>query len=161
MPTLTSWRHRWHDVTLGPHVQHAVHALALDEHRRPFAPTTWTQTSRKGQIVRQAWFPGVHGDVGGGRGDRGLSDRALLWMWEAANYAGLSSRWIDRPTLAPIEECSIGDTLTGLYRLMGGINRPIGTGITGECVHVSALQLAGTARGAAFKDLPVVGAEHS
>ena len=38
---------------------------------------------------QQVWFPGGHGSVGGGGERRGLSDGALLWIWEGASQAGL------------------------------------------------------------------------
>ena len=59
-----------------------LHAVAVDEHRRPFVPTFWTITKGeqpKGH-VEQTWFAGAHGNVGGGCADSGLSDQALIWM---------------------------------------------------------------------------------
>ncbi len=62
----------------------ALHAMAIDEMRRPFMPTFWMQ--RDGdqhpdeQIVEQMWFPGVHSNVGGGYEDTRISDMALAWM---------------------------------------------------------------------------------
>jgi hypothetical protein len=35
------------------------------------------------------WFRGVHSDVGGGNGNRGLNWLALNWMYEAALRCGL------------------------------------------------------------------------
>ncbi len=71
------------DTTLGDHIRHGFHAVAIDEKRGPFTPTLWSApegveipTDR----VRQAWFPGVHSNVGGSYDDAGLSDHALLWM---------------------------------------------------------------------------------
>ena len=76
--------YQFHDTTLGPHVENAFHALALDEHRRDFAPTLWVQSPdarAKGvQKLLQVWFPGVHSNVGGGYEEHGLSDVALAWM---------------------------------------------------------------------------------
>lgn len=70
------------DTRLGAHVEHALHAIAVDERRRPFTPTFWTV--KKGdphpQNIEQNWFPGVHCNVGGGYDDSGLSDIALTWM---------------------------------------------------------------------------------
>ncbi|MBZ4015039.1 DUF2235 domain-containing protein [Streptomyces purpurogeneiscleroticus] len=78
-----------HNVNLNPHIQHARHALAMDERRRPFTPTLWENTV-PGQDVEQRWFPGSHMDVGGGHLRTGLSDGALQWMVdEAARTAGL------------------------------------------------------------------------
>jgi uncharacterized protein (DUF2235 family) len=72
----------FHDTSLGDHVEVGLHAVGIDERRRPFVPTFWT--IRKGQrpkgAVEQTWFAGEHGNVGGGQPDSGLSNEALLWM---------------------------------------------------------------------------------
>lgn len=77
-------RHEFHDTSLRAHVDCALHAIAVDEKRGPFAPTLWQKETREnlpeGQVVEQVWFPGTHGDVGGGLGEWGLSDLALEWM---------------------------------------------------------------------------------
>ncbi len=75
--------YQFHDTDLGPMVDNAFHALALDETRKDFEPTLWVQTAEgkaMGQVLRQAWFPGVHSNVGGGYDEHGLSDVALAWM---------------------------------------------------------------------------------
>lgn len=81
--------YQFHDTTLGPHVESAFHALALDEHRRDFAPTLWVQSpdaQAKGtQKLLQVWFPGAHSNVGGGYAEHGLSDVALAWMASQAD----------------------------------------------------------------------------
>ena len=72
----------FHDTSFGEHVEVGLHAVAVDEHRRPFVPTFWTITKGeqpKGH-VEQTWFAGAHGNVGGGCADSGLSDQALIWM---------------------------------------------------------------------------------
>jgi uncharacterized protein (DUF2235 family) len=72
----------FHDTSFGDHVEVGLHAVAVDEHRRPFVPTFWTIA--KGQQpkghVEQTWFAGAHCNVGGGYADSGLSDQALVWM---------------------------------------------------------------------------------
>ena len=76
--------YQFHDTTLGPHVENAFHALALDERRSDFAPTLWIQSptaqAAGTQKLVQVWFPGVHSNVGGGYEEHGLSDVALAWM---------------------------------------------------------------------------------
>jgi len=72
----------FHDTSFGDHIAVGLHAVAIDEHRRPFVPTFWT--IRKGEkpngIVEQTWFAGAHANVGGGEPDSGLSTLALIWM---------------------------------------------------------------------------------
>ncbi|KAF9465791.1 hypothetical protein BDZ94DRAFT_305413 [Collybia nuda] len=61
-------------------VQHAFHALALDECRRPFSPTLWYLPKTSNTVLEQCWFAGAHSNVGGGYADTALSDLALAWM---------------------------------------------------------------------------------
>jgi hypothetical protein len=72
----------FNDTQFGDHIDVGLHAVGVDEHRRPFVPTFWT--APKGQPprghVEQTWFAGVHCNVGGGYRDSGLSDEALIWM---------------------------------------------------------------------------------
>jgi len=74
----------FHDTTLGDMVEHAVQALAVDEKRGPYMPTLWTQAANAaalaGQSVLQVWFPGVHSDIGGGYGNKGIGDITLDFM---------------------------------------------------------------------------------
>jgi uncharacterized protein (DUF2235 family) len=72
----------FHDTSFGEHIEIGLHAVAVDEHRRPFVPTFWT--IKKGRQpkghVEQTWFAGAHCNVGGGYPQSGLSDEALIWM---------------------------------------------------------------------------------
>jgi hypothetical protein len=72
----------FHDTSFGDHVEVGLHAVAVDEHRRPFVPTFWTiaKGQRPKGHVEQTWFAGAHRNVGGGCADSGLSDQALIWM---------------------------------------------------------------------------------
>jgi len=85
-PLNPSAAHTFPDVKLNPHVVHARHALAMDERRRPFNPTLWSNPA-PGQDVKQVWFPGSHLDVGGCHPERGLGDRTLQWMIDEAQEA--------------------------------------------------------------------------
>jgi uncharacterized protein (DUF2235 family) len=88
-------RYKFHDLTLGSTVQHAYHALAIDERRKLFLPTLWQKSNAvlnnpyHPQKLEQRWFAGVHSNVGGGYADTGLSDVALNWLIEKAKGAGL------------------------------------------------------------------------
>ncbi|PPJ58503.1 hypothetical protein CBER1_05620 [Cercospora berteroae] len=58
----------WHSTALHPKIEYAFQALALDENRGNFSPTLWyqyDQTEAAGTVLKQCWFPGYHGDVGG------------------------------------------------------------------------------------------------
>jgi uncharacterized protein (DUF2235 family) len=79
------------DTDLSPRVEAAYHAVAVDEHRKPFLPTLWTDPKNAaprvnvaGSNVEQVWFVGAHSNVGGGYADAGLSDIVLQWMIDRA-----------------------------------------------------------------------------
>lgn len=69
-------RYRFHDVQLSEIVQHAYHAISIDEKRVFFRPTLWKKQlkqSVRDQVLEQVWFNGVHSDVGGGYSKGDLS----------------------------------------------------------------------------------------
>src|SRR5207244_12797238 len=76
----------------------AYHALAIDEHRKDFAPTLWTKTVEAGVAsppprpldhVEQRWFVGAHADVGGGYDNGLLAQIPLKWLMKKAESHGL------------------------------------------------------------------------
>lgn len=68
----------------------AYHALAIDEKREDFVPNIWDEgKASDGQNIEQVWFPGVHGDVGGGYPEDGLANVALKWMVANARKNGV------------------------------------------------------------------------
>ena len=85
-----------------PSVKKFRQAMAIDERRRMFRLNRWVEpqnfrpdpfdpSSEVAQDIRQVWFAGVHGDVGGGYPEieSGLSKYPLLWMIAQAKAAGL------------------------------------------------------------------------
>lgn len=102
--SLLSWinkKHQFHNTVLSTFVKSARHAVAIDEHRKDFAPTLWDNFEKLNAGAgfkegapdapyQQVWFPGVHSSVGGGGERRGLSDQALDWVLDGASLAGLS-----------------------------------------------------------------------
>jgi uncharacterized protein (DUF2235 family) len=116
---LTRKRHQFHDVSLSKIVKHAYHALAIDEQRWPFRPSIWKPTDTTGQVIEQAWFAGVHSDVGGGYDDHGLSDGAFAWILERAEGCGLAvdNAYVTR-TIRPDASDALHNKRTGFYRLM-------------------------------------------
>ncbi len=73
------------DLSLGPNVDHACHALSIDDERLTFQPELWEDDPR----VEQVWFSGVHSNVGGGYPKQGLSMESLHWMMTHAQKRGL------------------------------------------------------------------------
>jgi hypothetical protein len=63
---------------LTQNIEKAYHALALDEKRKDFKPLVLTG-ARQDQL-KQCWFLGSHGDVGGGGENAGLANISLCWM---------------------------------------------------------------------------------
>ncbi|KAJ7859319.1 hypothetical protein B0H14DRAFT_3135200 [Mycena olivaceomarginata] len=68
------------DKALPACVEHAYHAVSLQENRSNFLPTLWEEAP--GRDLEQVWFLGDHGDVGGGHQNVDLSDISLIWMAE-------------------------------------------------------------------------------
>jgi len=82
-------RHDFQDLRLSQSVEHARHALAIDEERKVFKPEIWGAELHGGQTLEQVWFAGVHTDVGGGYKEQTLSDLPLEWMRDEAIRHGL------------------------------------------------------------------------
>ena len=83
--------HAFHDVGLGPHVEHAYHMLALNEQRGYFGPTLRDDTDRKRKIgdFEQCWMAGDHSNIGGSWEDQQLADIALAWMMSRFHALGV------------------------------------------------------------------------
>lgn len=133
-------KYKYLDVGLNDHIENAIHALALDERRKPFAPTLWQRPPGwPGRLV-QAWFPGVHSNVGGGYRPDGLANEALHWVAQHAESLGLA---LDGAYLANFRPCfnsTLHDSMSAMYRAMGPWVRPVGTHAEhGEVIHRSAL----------------------
>lgn len=86
-------------------VEMVRHAVAIDERRTMFRPQLWpageeywgnpfNSAAAKQQDVRELWFAGVHGDIGGGypEGESGLAKVPLKWMIEQTSLTGLHYR---------------------------------------------------------------------
>lgn len=120
---------------------HAYHAMAIDEHRKPFAPTLWTKsTPKKGETfkpraleeVEQRWFVGAHANVGGGYESDLLPQIPLKWLMNKAISHGLAFNdtvEIDGDeNTCPIRD-SYAEMAYGLYKALtfgNAFYRPIG-----------------------------------
>ena len=133
-------KYQYHDVGLNAHIEHAVHALAIDERRKPFAPNLWQRPDGWPGTLEQAWFAGVHSDVGGSQTPDGLANEALHWIVGKAEALGLE---LDPAYLEHFTPCFNGtlhDSMTTMYQLMGPYERPIGRQLAdGESIHQAAL----------------------
>jgi uncharacterized protein (DUF2235 family) len=135
----TYWTRGFHSRQVGAGVRVALHAMAIDEMRRPFSPTFWMEKLKrdsdedegkeepaasspapvKAQVVEQMWFAGVHSNVGGGYEQAGLSDLPLAWMISRVK-ANTGLAFDDSELLAEIWPCPAST----LYR--SGSAAPIG-----------------------------------
>ncbi|HTV87147.1 MAG TPA: DUF2235 domain-containing protein [Dyella sp.] len=123
---LTRHLHRFHDVSLSPIVEHAFHALALDERRKQFAPTLWRpDQSVSRERMEQVWYAGVHSNIGGGYHPDGLANIALHSMKNRAKKLGLA---FDEAFLAKYlanPEGTMRDSRSGIYRLTRALKRQV------------------------------------
>lgn len=73
--------YKFYDTSLSGIIRHAFQALALDEHREPFAPAVWERKhmDRTTVDLRQVWFPGAHSNIGGGYPDQEIANISLAW----------------------------------------------------------------------------------
>lgn len=111
----------------------AFHALAIDEHRKAFAPTLWTVDVAKGasaphhhrslEQVEQRWFVGAHANVGGGCQSDPLAQVPLKWMMDKAAKHGLAFRRaveLDELKTPPAISDSYAEFMGGAYKLLTG-----------------------------------------
>jgi uncharacterized protein (DUF2235 family) len=116
-------RYSFHDHKLSSKVEHAYHAVAIDEKRRHFQAALWEKDpADTHQTMEQVWFVGVHSNVGGGYTTTGLSDIALEWMAGKAESAGLA---LDQLSYHPDYLQKPADSRTGLYKLVPPYYRKI------------------------------------
>jgi len=114
------WRHRFHNFTLSESVEHACHALAIDDERKTFLPVLWETETKPYQTIDQVWFAGNHSDIGGGYEDQGLSDVPLVWLTQKAVSYGLliypgHKVKISEDANGPMHDAR-GSLITKLYR---------------------------------------------
>lgn len=101
-------RYRFHDLVLSRSVGAARHALALDELRKLYPYTPWSNLAAlnqdaggRGQPYRQLWFPGNHSIVGGSGPVQPLSAFTLDWVRQGAGELGLA---FDEAELADVTD---------------------------------------------------------
>jgi uncharacterized protein (DUF2235 family) len=84
-------KYQFHDIQLSRIVDHAYHAVSIDEPRKVFSPALMEKSPHHpGQTLRQIWFVGDHGCVGGGSVQQSpLSNITLGWLAVALRQDGL------------------------------------------------------------------------
>jgi len=133
-------KYRYHDIELNDTIQNAYQALAVDERRRPFKPNLWQQQPGWAGNIEQAWFAGVHSNIGGGYAPDGLANEALHWIVEKAVVLGLE---VNAKYLAYFQPCFNSDlkkSMTAMYWAMRPFDREVGNPhVAAERVHQSVL----------------------
>lgn len=87
-------KYQFHDNELSPIIKNARHAIAIDEKTPGFDVTIMKPSQDFQGTLRQVWFPGNHGCVGGGViKTLGLSNATLQWMGQEASDLGLDLAW--------------------------------------------------------------------
>lgn len=115
--TLGTDRYLFHDTEPSSIINHARHAVAIDEKRQDFEPTLWS--AKAGVDVQQVWFAGVHTDIGGGYPDHSLGDLAGVWMADEAALHGLALEPYLLQRFNPDYAGRMHNEYKGFYRAMG------------------------------------------
>lgn len=125
-------KYAFHDTTLSKIVDHAYHAISIDEKRGNFEPTLWNKSpdadkENPNQVLEQRWFAGVHSNIGGGYADEKLSDITLHWMIEKAKTAGLvfEDDFVNN-CIKPDCNGKLYNSFTSFYKLGTTFKRKIG-----------------------------------
>jgi len=130
----------FYDNKMGPNIQTARHALAIDELRSDFEPTIWEP--RKNLNLKQVWFAGVHTDIGGSYPpDKNTgymsSDISLKWMLEEAMTFNLCIESHLIESLNPRFDSKIHKSRKNIYRSKKAYYRPIDHGKGEILIHQS------------------------
>lgn len=85
------YRFKFPNFNLYKEVEHAYHAVSIDDERLTFHPVMWDEEKeeKKNGRIEQVWFTGVHSNVGGGYPKQGMSIVPLYWMMTKAQQSGL------------------------------------------------------------------------
>ncbi len=121
--TLNEREFLFHDTEPSKIIQHARHAVSIDENRVDFEPTLWSD--KPGSDVQQVWFAGVHGDVGGGLPEDGLSDCAADWILREARKFGLKFESHYTKSVVPNPEDKLHVGRKGIYLARKSVVRSI------------------------------------
>ncbi|KAI1308514.1 hypothetical protein F5Y03DRAFT_350011 [Xylaria venustula] len=151
------------DSKLCPNIMLGFQALALDERRFHFQPNVWVEHNKEKQRLKQCWFRGSHGDVGGGVSNFGLANLSLAWMisqldghvkFEKSkilhlepNLTLLPALLSEQPTRGQAilgeQSFRVYDTMSFLYKLAGSeIRKPGKYAPDTETVHFSVFALS-------------------
>ncbi len=121
--TLGDQKFLFHDTEPSRIVQHARHAVSLDENREDFRPVLWSD--KPSVDIQQVWFAGVHSDIGGGYANRGLSDCAIDWVVAEAAKFGLEFEAHFTDSIDPKPSAKMHNGRKGIYLARDAIVRKV------------------------------------
>ncbi len=134
-------RYTFHDTQLNRRILNARHACAIDERREAFPVTPMTPSPSRGPAqVKERWFIGGHGSIGGGEAwSQPLADFALTWMAEQARASRLAinAALLEQRT-APDPFVKLRDP-TGWLARLGFKDREMDSGATVEDLDPSVI----------------------
>jgi uncharacterized protein (DUF2235 family) len=148
-------RYEFHDTKLSGLVDHARHAVAVDEQRPPFEATLWDGVPKPIEghttTVVQRWFAGSHGNVGAGGTNQPETDNPLSaitreWLCDEARDAGLAIAPDPYPETAwrgPISDSYASFGKGWFYKVVRWrkrLFRPIDTTVNGQELALSVVQ---------------------
>lgn len=137
-------RYGFHNHKLSSIIEHARHAIAIDEPREAFKvePMQQGESEKKTQTLKQVWFPGNHGCVGGGDEKyKGFSDAALEWMMHEAQELGLALKPEFIPDVIQPDHAVNFRPLSPLpWMLLGGYKLRELKPEDGDCLHPITVQ---------------------
>ncbi|KAJ3758641.1 hypothetical protein EV360DRAFT_43439 [Lentinula raphanica] len=110
------------DRLLGPHIERAYQALALNENRADFTCAKFEQKEegrRKGQVLKQYWFTGKYQFVGGGYKRHDLADISLTWIVVCSPILNF-----DTMLTCVCSQAQVGDALAMDAKYLGGLLDP-------------------------------------
>lgn len=168
--SLVTWRGKsrftFVNEQLSPNIKDAFHALALDEMRYHFQPLILRKppASPPDLQLKQCWFLGSHGDVGGGCENSGLANISLCWMvsqlsdhlqfnekaccdvTEAGSILKIDMKTKNRD----IEDVEKYNSVSGIWRVVSGFTglatRTVGKVGGYESIHSSVRYVQGIAK---------------
>ncbi len=117
-------KYQFHNTQLSSKILNARHAVSIDENRKEFDFTRMEPAPNLPNQVKQIWFPGGHGGIGGGtQVNSPLSNAALLWMMEEIEALQLGLSF----DLSKIEDGVQTDATIFFASGWGSFNRTIPT----------------------------------